>query len=208
MATQFSDHEPTRMSGGDMGYFIPGMGKHDPDLERAASQLAVGEISDIIESPGGYDIIEVTHIEDDRIRARRIYIAIYPDPVSERAAEEKANAILEELKSGADFVDSVRKYSDDIQTKDKGGDWEEVSIDAMGPDLRGAFDSFDKGEVSRPVKTPHGLHIFKVVERQDLTDDEMKQLREILRQERLQQKLSEYSKKLRGKAYIQVLAED
>ena len=227
LATEFSDHEPTKASGGDMGYFIPGMGKHDPKLEEVASQLAVGGISDLIESPGGYDIIKVTErsplnpssteggFEDEaltsgdfKVRAQRIFIAIWPSPASEDAAEEKANSIFEELKNGADFVGLVKQYSDDPLAKDKDGDWNEVSIDAMSPGLRGAFDSLDEGQISRPVKTPFGFHIFKVVKRQALTDDEMEQLRELLRQKRLQEKLSEYSKKLRENAYIQKLAED
>jgi peptidyl-prolyl cis-trans isomerase SurA len=208
MAAEVSDHELTKESGGDMGYFIPGMGEHDPKLEEAASQLAVGEISDLIETPGGYDIIKVTDIKANRVRAQRIFIAIWPTPASEEAAEQKANLVLEELTNGADFVSLVRKYSDDPLSKDKDGDWKAISMDAMSPGLRGAFDSFDEGEISRPFKTPFGFHIFKVTERQDLTDDEMEQLRELLRQKRLQEKLSEYSKKLREKAYIQKLAED
>jgi peptidyl-prolyl cis-trans isomerase SurA len=208
LATQFSDHEPTKASGGDMGYFIPGMGKHDPKLEEVASRLAVGEISDLVESPGGYDIIKVTGIEDGKVKAQRIFIAIWPSPASEGAAEEKADSIFEQLKNGADFVDLVKQYSDDPLAKDKDGDWNEVFIDAMSPGFRGAFDSFDEGEISRPVKTPFGFHIFKVVKRQDLSDDEMEQLRELLRQKQLQEKLSEYSKKLRENAYIQKLAED
>ena len=110
---------------------------------------------------------------------------------------------MKELKNGADFADMVQKYSDDPLAKDKGGDWKEIPIDAMGPDLRGAVDSFDEGTVRRPVKTPLGFHIFKVVKRQGLTDDEIEQLREFLRQKRLQEKLSEYSKKLKEKAYIE-----
>ena len=203
LASGFSDHELTKASGGDMGYFVPGMGKYDPKLEEAASQLAVGEVSDLIECPGGYDIIKVIDIRDNGVRARRIHIAILPDPASEQAAEEKTSSILEELKNGAVFVDMVQKYSDDPLTKDTAGDWKEIPIDAMGPDLRGAFDSFDEGTVSRPVKTPLGFHIFKVVKRQGLTDGEVEQLREFLRQKRLQEKLSEYSKKLKEKAYIE-----
>ena len=84
-----------------MGYFVPGMGKYDPKLEEAASQLAVGEVSDLIENPGGYDIIKVIDIRDNGVRARRIHTAILPDPASEQAAEEKTSSILEELKNGA-----------------------------------------------------------------------------------------------------------
>jgi len=214
MAMKFSDHKSTKESGGDIGYFVPGMQKHDPNVEKAASQLAVGGISDVIESPGGYDIIKVTDIKGNQVKARRIYIAVNPAPASEKATKEKTESILKELENGADFVEMVRKYSDDPLGKDKDGDWQTVTIDAMSQSLRGAFDSFEEGKVSRPVRTPLGFHIFKVVERidsktlEDLTNDEKDQIREFLRQKKLAEKLSEYSRKLREKAYIQKLAED
>jgi peptidyl-prolyl cis-trans isomerase SurA len=203
LVSEFSDHEISKASGGDMGYFIPGLGKYDLKLEEAASKLAVGEVSDPIEAPGGYDVIKSTDIDSNKVRARRIHIAARPDPASEKTAEEKANSILEELKNGADFVELVKKYSDDPLAADRGGDWEDVPIDSMGPELRGSFDSLEEGEVSRPVKTPLGIHIFKIVERNDLTDDEIEQLREFLQREKLQEKLSEYSKKLSEKAFIE-----
>ena len=208
MAMKFSDHAPSKASGGDIGYFRPGMGQQDLNLEAAAAKLAVDEISDIIETPGGYDIIKITDIRDDAIKAQRIYIAVWPDTSSEKAAEEKANLILEELKNGADFVELVEKYSDDPLTVNKAGDWKEIPVDTMTPELQKAFDSFDDGVVSRPVKTPVGLHIFKIDSRQDLTDDEMDQLREFLSNERLKKKLDEYSEKLRERAFIETLAED
>jgi len=208
MASQFSDHELTKASGGDLGYFIPGMGKYDPELEAAASKLSVGEISDIIESPGGYDIIKVTDNINGNIRAQRIYISIVPTAESEKAAEEKTKTILDELSKGSDFVEMVKKYSDDTLTKGNNGDWRDVPLDSMGPDLRNAFKSFDEGEISQPVKTPFGFHIFKIVKRQELTDEEMEQLRQFLMQNRLQEKIGEYSKKLREKAYINKLADN
>ena len=208
MATELSDHEPTKLTGGDMGYFIPKMGKYDPVLEEVASELAVGEVSDLIESPGGYDIIKITEIKSPQVRAQRIYIAAWPDQAAEKAAEEKADSILEQLKNGANFIDMVKKYSDDPLAAENNGDWREMPINAMAPGLKKAFDSFDEGETSRKVRTPFGFHIFKVIKRQDLTADEMEQLREFLLQEKLREKISEYSKKLREKAYILKLAEN
>jgi len=208
MATDLSDHEPTKVSGGDMGYFTPNMGRHDAKLEESAAQLAVGEISDLIESPGGYDIIKVTEIKTPQVRAQRIYIAAWPDPAAEKSAEEKVDSILKELMNGADFVELVKKYSDDPLAMEKDGDWREMPIDAMAPGLKGAFDSFEEGEISRRVRTPFGFHIFKIIKRQDLTEDEIAQLREFIRQEDLRKKISKYSEKLREKAYIHRLAKD
>jgi peptidyl-prolyl cis-trans isomerase SurA len=208
MAKEFSDHEPTRESGGDMGYFVPDEGRYDPQLESVASQLAVGEVSGLIKSPGGYDIIKVVDKKDAEVRARRIYIAIEPDPQAEKVAKDKVDAVMEELKSGADFIYLVKKYSEDPRTREIDGDWNEIYINEMSSNLRDAFDSIEEGEISRPVRTPLGFHIFKVVERRDpkdLTPEEMEQVREFLRQKKLAEKLSEYSEKLREKAYIRYI---
>jgi peptidyl-prolyl cis-trans isomerase SurA len=208
LAKEFSDHEITRASGGDMGYFIPGVGKYDFKLEEAASKLSVGEISEPIEAPGGYEIIKVTGIDGKRVRAQRIHIAVRPNLESEKAAQEKADSILEELKNGADFVDMAKKYSDDPLAADKDGDWKDILIDSMGPELRNSFQSFEEGEISQLVETPLGIHIFKIVSRQDLTEDEVEQLRQFLQRTRLQEKLSEYSEKLEKEAFIKRLAEN
>ncbi|MFC1714518.1 peptidylprolyl isomerase [Candidatus Poribacteria bacterium] len=208
IAKNFSDHQASKASGGDIGYFVPGMGRHDPKLEEAASKLAVGEISDIISTPGGYDIVKVTDAKDSAVRAQRIYIAVWPSQESEKHAEEKAHFILEELETGADFVDLVTKYSDDPLAVDKAGDWKEIPIDLMTPELQRAFDSFDEGAVSRAVKTPVGFRIFRIESRQDLTNEDMEKIRRFLSDQRLDEKLKEYSTKLREKAYIKKLAED
>jgi parvulin-like peptidyl-prolyl isomerase len=208
MASKFSDDPTGKANNGDMGYFVLGTGEY-PELESVVSKLAVGEISNLIETPDGFDIIKATEInKDGRIRLQRILTAVLPDPAEEKSAEEKANSVYNELKNGADFVQMVKKYSDDLTTKDKDGDWMDVPIDSMSPELRASFDSFDVGVISRPIKTPVGFHIFKIAEKKDLTDDEVEQIRRYLSDKKLQDKLSEYSKKLRETAYIQRLADN
>ena len=207
LASKLSDYAP-KEPGGDMGFFVPGAGKYDLKIEQAAAELAVDEISDLIETPGGYSIIKVVDRQGNAIRARRIYIAILPSPEAEKAAEDKANAILKELKNGAKFVDLVKKYSDDDVSKENDGDWKEIAIDSMSPDLKAAFDSFEVGAISKPVKTPLGIHIFKIVGRSKLSDKEMEQLRQAISNEKLRKKLDEYTKKLKGKAYIKILRKE
>lgn len=208
MAKKFSDDPATKDIGGNLGYFFLGTGKY-PEIEDAISELEVGEISDIIEINNGYDIVKLTDIRKDNgaVNAQIIHIAVWPSPESERIAEQKVSELLEELKNGAKFVDLVKKYSDDPQTKEKDGDWMDIKINEMSPDLRSAFDNFNEGEISRPVKTPYGIHIFSIVERQELSSEEMEQIRSLLIEKHLAEKLAEYSEKLRNKAYIQILSE-
>ncbi len=203
-AEKFSDDPGTKASKGDMGYFMPGKGQF-PEIEEVASKLDVGQISELIETPNGYNIIKITDKKiDGNIRAQIIHIAIWPDPSEEKIAEQEAESILQKLKNGAKFVDMVKLYSDDEKSKAKKGDWMEVPVDSMGPELGGAFDSLDIGSISRAIKTPQGFHIFKIVERKDLSDEELEQIRMFLSEKKLQEKLGEYSDKLRGTSYIQI----
>ncbi|MGQ9607725.1 MAG: peptidylprolyl isomerase [bacterium] len=208
MAEKFSDDPATKDVGGNLGYFFPGNGKY-PEIEDAVSELEVGEISDLIETSNGYDIVKLLDVRKDNgaVSAQLIHIAVWPNPESEKVAEQKVAKILEELKNGAKFVDLVKKYSDDPQTKERDGDWMDIKINEMSPDLQSAFDNFNEGEVSRPVKTPYGIHIFNIVERHELSSEEMEQIRNLLIEKQLAEKLAEYSEKLRNKAYIQILSE-
>lgn len=208
MAKKFSDDPATKDVGGNLGYFFPGTGKY-PEIEDAVSKLDVGGISDLIETNNGYDIVKLLDVRKDNgaVSAQLIHIAVWPNPESEKVAEQKVAKILEELKNGAKFVDLVKKYSDDSQTKERNGDWMDIKINEMSPDLRSAFDNFNGGEVSRPVKTPYGIHIFNIVERHELSSEEMEQIRNLLIEKQLAEKLAEYSEKLRNKAYIQILSE-
>jgi peptidyl-prolyl cis-trans isomerase SurA len=80
-------------------------------------------------------------------------------------ARNKALALIDSLKKGADFSDLAKKYSDDIGSAKNGG--------ALGLARRGVFvKEFEEaafalkpGEVSGVVETPFGFHIIKLIER-------------------------------------------
>ena len=89
LAKQFSE-DTTAASGGDLGDF--GRGQMVPEFERAAFSLAVGAISDLVQTQYGFHIIKVNGKQEARERPfEELKEAIRPI-VETRKAEQKATS--------------------------------------------------------------------------------------------------------------------
>jgi peptidyl-prolyl cis-trans isomerase D len=79
---------------------------------------------------------------------------------------QKAEDVLKKAKSGANFEDLAKKYSEDDATKAKGGDLGWIVEKQTVPEFEQAAFSVPKGSVSDLVKTQYGFHIIKVLDRE------------------------------------------
>lgn len=106
--------------------------------------------------------------EPDEIAARHILVMhddsqAKPDEVA-RTREEalaRAKACLLELRSGADFTDMVKKYSDEPGAVERGGDLGVFRREVMVKAFADAAFSLSVGEVSEVVETEYGFHVIK-----------------------------------------------
>jgi peptidyl-prolyl cis-trans isomerase C len=93
---------PTAASGGDLGFFP--RGKMAPPFEKAAFELKVGQVSDVVETRYGYHIIRVT----DRKEARVIKFEEARSEIIGRLTQQKQREIateyIESLKQKAKIV--------------------------------------------------------------------------------------------------------
>ena len=82
------------------------------------------------------------------------------------------------------------------------------------PDMEKHIASLKKGDISEPVKTPYGWHIFQVLDRRiqsGINDRIRMQAREALREQKLQDAAIDWERKLREEAYVDIrnpLSED
>jgi hypothetical protein len=82
-------------------------------------------------------------------------------PVSVADAMKKAEAIAARLHSGGDFAQIARTESDDASSAARGGQLGSVSPSALPPELQRPVASLKAQQISRPVKSSFGIHIFK-----------------------------------------------
>ena len=77
---------------------------------------------------------------------------------------QKAEDVLKKAKSGANFEDLAKKYSEDDATKPKGGDLGWIVEGQTVPEFQQAAFTLPKGAISDLVKTQYGFHIIKVLD--------------------------------------------
>lgn len=76
---------------------------------------------------------------------------------------EKIKLVSERLAAGSDFSEIAKDFSDDLGSKDQGGDLGFTSGDAFPQEFESALASLKVGEVSSAVKTEAGTHFIKLL---------------------------------------------
>jgi parvulin-like peptidyl-prolyl isomerase len=108
----------------------------------------------------------------------------------------KAEALRQEIKNGADFAETARKYSASPDAEEGGllGVVDEKDLD---PAVFEAVFSLAVGDVSEVVESPQGFHLFMVNDRMSAAKDSGKQkirdeVSQILKQQKLEAKLQDF----------------
>jgi len=124
--------------------------------------------------------------------------------------EEAALAVIEEIEGGADFAAVAREKSTG-PSGPNGGQLGWFGTGAMVPEFEQAVVELEVGAVSAPVKTQFGWHIVQVLGRRDydVTDETRRdQARKAVRDEKAEEALSAYLRRLRDEAYIELRLDD
>ena len=109
---------------------------------------------------------------------------------------KKSEDVLKKAKSGANFGDLAKQYSDD-STKEVGGDLDWIVRGQTVPEFEQAAFSLPIGSISDLVKTQYGFHIIKVIDRQaartQTLDDVFPQILGTLQEDQAQRQAEDLS---------------
>ena len=83
---------------------------------------------------------------------------------SDEEAFQQISLVEDELKKGASFEDTVMNYSDDIVSKDVGGDLEYFDADIFPVEFGIALEKMNLNEISNIIELDETFHILKMTE--------------------------------------------
>ena len=133
VAKAFSADSASRSQGGDLGWFRRGV--MVKNFEEVAFHLKPGQISDVVQTPFGYHIIQVERIQPAEIQARHVLIQPRISPAQLEITRRLADSVWKALAAGAPFDALAHHYSDPEEPVLR----EAVPVGELPPDFRKAL---------------------------------------------------------------------
>jgi peptidyl-prolyl cis-trans isomerase C len=120
-----------------------------------------------------------------------------PLPVAD--AMKKASAMVAQLRRGANFGQLATAESDDVNSAPRGGQLGPVKRGMLPPEIEFVIFGLKDGQISDPVRSQFGIHIFQVTSRKTQSFDEARQG---LAAQSQRQRLAELVEGLRTRAKV------
>jgi peptidyl-prolyl cis-trans isomerase SurA len=174
LARLYSQDPGSARKGGELGMASKSI--FWPAFSDAAMSLKPGVVSQIVETPDGFHIIEVIEKKGDMFNAR--HILLKPEYTSED--REKGFRVLDSLRTelandAVTFELAARFYSEDPATRTNGGQMADPNtgssyfeIDQLKPQDYAAIRDLKEGEISEPIESldnegRDGNLVYKIV---------------------------------------------
>ncbi len=222
VAAEVSDDKASAQSGGDLGFF--GRGRMEPSIENAAFSLKNNEVSQPVQSPYGWHLVQP--IERDTLKtvtgrdsigadgkpevevhARHILIRVAPTEADIARARAEAARVRDQAIKGTPWGTLVRRYSRFEGPVGEDGDLGFLSLSGLQPAIREGVDSLEVGEVSEVLTNPAGFNVFKLADRRPEREYTLEEIRdelpEAVAQLKFRESMEAWVKTLREKARIE-----
>ena len=178
LARMYSEDPGSARRGGELGMVSKSV--YWPAFSDAAMALRPGTISQIVETPDGFHIIEVLEKKGDMFNARHILLK----PQYTQEDQDKAFKTLDSLRTeimnkAVTFELAARFYSEDPATRTNGGQMSDPNtgssyfeIDQLKPQDYAAISDLEVGDISVPIasRDNEGLNqdregnlVFKII---------------------------------------------
>ncbi len=153
-------------NGGELGVF--GRNQMVPEFEEAAFSLPVGQLSEPVESPYGFHLIEVLEREEEQVRARHILVSYEPTDEALDALYARADSL--EMIAERAGVQRAAQATDGIYRPEVVLSMEEAYIPGVGSALEAVEWARDEQledepmDVSGVFETPEAFFVVELLQ--------------------------------------------
>ncbi len=198
LAILYSEDPGSARNGGELGF--RGRGELFPQFEAVAFGLRPGEVSEVVETPAGYHIIQMIERRGEQINVRHILIQPKVSPEDALAVRNELDSIRTIIQDGEmTFAEAALKFSEHPGRINQGlmvnpfTGTNRFRSEDLEPSLFFVIDGLDVGEVSEPLptSTEEGRTAYKIVSvrsRRDAQVANMQDDYDYIQQMALQQK--------------------
>ena len=220
LAMIYSQDPGSARRGGELG--MASKSVFWPAFSDAAMALKPGIVSQIVETPDGFHIIEVLEKKGDMFNARHILLKPEYTAEDREKAFKTLDSLKTELTNGAVSFDlAARFYSQDPATRTNGGQMADPStgssyfeIDQLKPQDYNAIKDLKEGEISEPFESRDnegrsGSTVYKIIKVDKIIpahtasfSEDYTMLSEQAQNERAMNAIDEFIKKKISETYI------
>ena len=189
MAILYSEDPGSSRNGG--AYFNVKKGFFVKEFEAVSFSLGVGEISEIFETEFGYHIVELIDRRGNEVDVRHILMTPKISNIDMRSTKEfLANLKINLLNGEVDFLDAVKEFSTDQETRYNGGllinpntnnSFFSISeLEKIDPVLFNELNSLSIGEMTDPIyiKLSTGKEAYRIIKLVSKKDEHIANLKD------------------------------
>jgi peptidyl-prolyl cis-trans isomerase SurA len=205
LALKYSDDRESARMGGEVGFIKKGI--LPPEIEDKIFSLKKGEFTEPIQGDYGYYIFKLLDKKEDEVKIAQIVIGAIPDKEDSINALKRAKEAREyAIKEG--FEKAVLKYSDDLISKNEGGELGFIPSKGMDERIKGVLKKLKEKEISEPVLGNLGYHIFKIEKYQKggkpSFDEIQNDLKNLIIQRKLKKEIERVTSKIKEKIFVEI----
>lgn len=223
LAVLYSQDKESAKQNGELGFV--NRGDLVPEFEAVAFRLKnATEVSEIVESPFGFHIIQLIERRGERINCRHILIRPKVTPADVLATQLRADSLVSALRAGTTtFSKAAEEFSDDKDSKLNEGNVINPATgstrfepDQVDPMLLFQLDKMEPGDISSPLpgSTREGDQVFRIVmlkartkpHRLNIRDD-YQRIQELALSDKQNRILENWRNKKKGLTYIRIVEE-
>lgn len=171
LAKQYSEDPGSAQAGGELGFFKKK--ELTPEYEAAALRLQPNQLSEIVESPFGYHLIQMIERRGDTYNTRHILLkAASSEGDLGETAKQLTNLRRRILLDSISFARAAKDFSDDRETKTNGGLLIDsrtsstfIPLDKIDPAIFFTIDTMQVGHITPPVpyRTEDGKDALRII---------------------------------------------